>query len=70
MKENIKRVLTNHSQSSAEGLLMLVGGTLDQLHEALDELIEEGWLTTSTTDWMDMKVTVYKKKKPKQAKLF
>ncbi len=63
MKEKVQQILTNHTQSSAEGLLMLTGGTLEQLHESLDELIDEGWLTTSTAEWQGMQVTVYKKKK-------
>lgn len=66
--ESIKRILTNHPQSSLEGLLQLVGGEADDVRNAVDHLLEEGWLTTGVSEWNGTAWTVYKKKKSKSIK--
>jgi hypothetical protein len=58
----IKRILTNHRQSSLEGLLMLIPCSQDELTTALDELIESKWLTKAKVEQGYSVIQVYKKK--------
>lgn len=66
--EAIKRVLNNHPQSSLEGLHQLIGGSIEEIRNGIDQLIEEDWLTDGLCEWNGTIWTVYKKKKQKQTK--
>ncbi len=70
MKETIKVVLTNHRQSSLEGLHMLTGGTIEDLNAAISELLEEGWLKEGKVTVGYDTVIVYKRKQSAQAELW
>jgi hypothetical protein len=69
MKELVKRILTNHPQSSLEGLHMITGGSIEELKETIADLLEEGWLSEGSVRHGDAVVTVFKKKKEKQLNL-
>lgn len=64
--DSIKRILTNHPQSTLEGLIQVINGDPDSTREAVEQLIEEGWLTTGQADWGGTVWVVYKKKKTKK----
>lgn len=63
MIEKIQRILTNHEQSSLEGLHQIIGGDIDELKTAIDKLLEDGWLKLSKAEWRGQGYIVYKKNK-------
>jgi len=63
MIEKIQRILTNHEQSSLEGLHQIIGGDIDELKTAIDKLLEDGWLKLGKAEWRGQGYIVYKKNK-------
>jgi len=63
MIEKIQRILTNHEQSSLEGLHQIIGGDIDELKSAIDKLLESEWLKLSRAEWRGQGYIVYKKNK-------
>ena len=66
MKDLVLSILTNHSQSSFDGLHQITGGDRGELQSAVDELVDEGVITTGTANWNGRDWIVYKKKKNKK----
>lgn len=63
MKESILRILTNHRQSTLDGLHQITGGDKTELSVAVDKLIEDGALVQSKATWNGTDWIVYKLKK-------
>jgi hypothetical protein len=70
MKELVRKILTNHKQSSLEGLHMITGGDIEELRLAISELIDEGWLKESVLKNGYGSIVVYKRKETKQLELW
>ena len=65
MKEHIKKILTNHDQSTLDGLHQITGGDIRDVAKAVEDLIEEGWIKTGTAAWGGTDWIVYKRVKQK-----
>lgn len=63
MKESILRILTNHRQSTLDGLHQITGGDKTELSIAVEKLIEDGALVQSKATWNGTDWIVYKLKK-------
>lgn len=63
MKESILRILTNHKQSTLDGLHQITGGDKTELSISVEELIEDGVIVKSRATWNGIDWIVYKLKK-------
>ena len=60
MKEKVLRILTNHSQSSFEGLHQITGGDKNELSKAVEDMLTDGLIVKSRSHWNGIDWIVYK----------